>query len=480
MKHKGEITIYLSLCFTIILSLLFAVIESSCDRAMRMRTENAMDMGIQSVFAEYNRQLLEKYDLYFIDSSYGLANGSQYYTAEHLKDYMSYNLNPYKKQLILNGKDLFGLKVDDANINVFSLASDNNAMVYKRQAIQAVKDRFGVSIINALKKNSSDYRNSGIEEYDVETKREENRERMHNMADKAKDAEGNKIHFDDPTQKIEKNRTGILSLILKEGEISTANIDNASLASHRKLVTGDGIIECNEDLDSLVNNLIFTEYLGWKFGCYTDTKSNPGIKYEMEYILKNKSSDLENLKSVVKDLLILREAANVMYLFGDSTKREEAQAVAIVIAALLLMPEIEEVLTNVILFSWGFAESCVDIKTLLDGGKVPLMKNSNSWVLSLSQAMMFKAHLKDGMAKSQGFDYKDYLKIFMTFENSNDKVWRSLDIIEKNIKKSKGNSNFKIDNCIEYMDAEVNVSGRYGFKVTIRRNFGYVAMPKIK
>lgn len=480
MKQKGEITVYLSLCFTIILSLLFAVVESATDRAMRMRTENAMDMGMQSVFAEFSRQLLEKYDLYFIDSAYGADKGNEFYVGEQLKDYMSYNLNPYKKQLIINGKDLFGLKVNDVKINVFSLATDNNAKVYKRQAIQAVKDRFGASIIGDLDKNSKDYKASGIIGYDVDSKREENRNKMHSMVSKAKDEDGNRIHFDDPTKKIEQNRAGILSLIFSGEEISNENIDNSSLASNRSLAIGDGIVECSDNLDSITNNLLFTEYLGWKFGCYTDTKDNKGIKYELEYILKNKTSDIENLKSVVKDLLVLREAANVIYLFNDSAKREEARAVAIAISVLLLMPELEEVLTNVILFSWGFAESCVDIKTLLDGGKVPIMKNSGSWVLPLSQALVFKAHLKDGMAKSQGLDYKTYLKLFMVIENSDKKVWRSLDMIEKNIKASKGNSNFKIDNCIEYMDAEVAVSGRNGFDVCIRRNFGYMAMPRIQ
>ena len=479
MVRKGEITVFLCLSMTVIISLLLAILRSDIDKAMRMRTENAMDMGMQSVFAEYNKALLEQYDLYFIDSSYCTANGDAYYTAKHLKDYMSYNVNPGKGQLTLLEKDLFNMSVEDVKILIYSLATDNNAAVYKRQAISAVKNRYGGSIIDSLKANSSSYESSGIKNYELDKKRQSAREKMFDEASKAKDSEGNSISFDDPTKDIENKRSGIIGIILKDTELSNASINNSSLPTNRSLKTGDGIVECHDNLDSLVNNLLFTEYLGWKFACYTNDLGKEGIKYELEYILKNKNSDIENLKGVIKDLLLLRETANVIYLNKDPEKKNEAKVIATALAAVLKMPDLAKVIEEVIIFSWGFAESCVDIKTLLEGGKVPIMKDNTTWVLSLTKAMNFRAHLKDGLSKSKGLDYVSYLKIFLMLENQSDKVFRSLDVIEKNICKSKNNNNFKIDNCIEYLDAEAVVIGRYGYRVSIRRYFGYVAMPRM-
>lgn len=479
MNRKGEITIYLSLSMAILISLLLAIIQSDIDKAMRMRTENAMDMAIQSVFAEYNKELLKNYDLYFIDSSYGTKSGDAYYTGEHIKNYLSYNLNPSKGQVTLFEKDLFGMSAGDVKVLLYSLATDNNGNVYKRQAIQAVKDRFGASIVEGLRGAKDEYYGSGIEGYNLAEKRENTRKEMISRAAKARNEEGKKIPFKDPTKDIETQRMGILNSILDKSEISFENIDNSSLSSRREIKTGDGIVECSENLNSIVNNLLFIEYLGWKFGCYTNQISNTGNKYEIEYILKNKSSDAENLKSVVNQLLLVRETANTIFLFSNAAKRAEAEAVASVIAAMLLMPEITEIITDAILFSWAFAESCIDIRTLLDGGKVPIMKTDSTWVLSFSQALVFKAHLKDGMAKSNGLDYLTYLKIFLIMQNSDNQIWRSLDMIEKNLRGTSNNSEFKIDNCIEYLDAEAVVNGKYGFNVSIRRYFGYYAMPSI-
>ncbi|MBR1876759.1 MAG: hypothetical protein IJ805_06605, partial [Lachnospiraceae bacterium] len=83
MKYRGTITVFLSLILTIILSLIMAVTESAIYHAARMKTEMIADMGMDSVFAEYNRELLSRYDLYFIDTSYGSMTPSLEKLKEH-------------------------------------------------------------------------------------------------------------------------------------------------------------------------------------------------------------------------------------------------------------------------------------------------------------------------------------------------------------------------------------------------------------
>ena len=70
-KYNAYLTVYLSLIFGIVLSLLFVLIEGAATGAIRAQAELVADLGIDSVFAEYNRELLEQYRLFFIDSSYG-------------------------------------------------------------------------------------------------------------------------------------------------------------------------------------------------------------------------------------------------------------------------------------------------------------------------------------------------------------------------------------------------------------------------
>ena len=106
---RGTITVFLSISLTIILSLIGAVIESARYSALRMRTEMIMEMGLMSVFAEYNRELLKNYDLLFIDTSYGTGKPDIAATEDHLKDYMSYNGRPGKGLLSVGLDEMMAL-----------------------------------------------------------------------------------------------------------------------------------------------------------------------------------------------------------------------------------------------------------------------------------------------------------------------------------------------------------------------------------
>ena len=75
-QTEGSISVYLALTSTIMLSLILLIVEGARENAVRMKLECAMDLSLSSVFAEYNRPLLEQYDLFFIDTSYGLAGAS--------------------------------------------------------------------------------------------------------------------------------------------------------------------------------------------------------------------------------------------------------------------------------------------------------------------------------------------------------------------------------------------------------------------
>ena len=68
--RRGYITVFLSLSLTLILSLVFTVIEGARISAIRMKSECVADIGMNSVLAEYHRELLEQYDLLFVDTSY--------------------------------------------------------------------------------------------------------------------------------------------------------------------------------------------------------------------------------------------------------------------------------------------------------------------------------------------------------------------------------------------------------------------------
>ena len=70
-EKNGYITLYLTLILGIMLSLVFVLLEAVRNKTIRMETESVMDLSLYSVFGEFHRELLEQYDLFFIDTSYG-------------------------------------------------------------------------------------------------------------------------------------------------------------------------------------------------------------------------------------------------------------------------------------------------------------------------------------------------------------------------------------------------------------------------
>ena len=82
-KNAGSTSVYLILIFAVLLSFILLIVEGARKNAIRMKIECAMDLSMSSVFAEYNRELLNQYDLFFIDTSYGQKNAAIDNTAEH-------------------------------------------------------------------------------------------------------------------------------------------------------------------------------------------------------------------------------------------------------------------------------------------------------------------------------------------------------------------------------------------------------------
>ena len=467
---KGAITVFLSLILTMILSLVSAVIESVRVSAIRARIEMCTDMGLYSIFAEYNRELLKNYDLYFIDTSYGTSTPSLANTTEHLKDYLRYNFEPSKGQFSIGTVDFTGLSVGNVTLEMPSYASDNAGRVFKRQAIHSVKDRFGLSIINKAVNNYKSYKNSGIEETDVDEEREK-------IQEKLKDIDWDEA--DNPADKVFDKRAGILNLIMKSlPRASDKELALENCASHRSLTKGVGIVRPDSDPDSMVNEFFFNEYLVWKCSSYTKDLKHPSMSYELEYILNGKNTDTANLRKTVETLLLTRAAADTIVVMKDDAKKSQAKLTAEIISALLFLPEIAEPLEKLILLAWGFAEGVVDVRTLLKGGRVPLMKSSPEFsIKTIAQLPLFMTMTgKNAENSGGGLSYADYLRIFLALENKSKKVMRAMDVIELYMRTTEGNSAFRMDGCIEYIQADIEAVSRFGYEYSIRRDFAYEAI----
>lgn len=473
---KGEITVFLSLVAVILTSVLCSVIEAARTNGIQFQAECVADMAIQSALAEYNRELLEQYDLFFIDTGYGTKETGYILLEEHIRNYMEKNFQIEKGIFSISYKDLLQISADSAAVLEAAGAADKAGAVMERKAVDYMLDRYGLSDLSEISRISNTVEKEGFLGNSMEERRLKNERAIKKVDTSVKDKGGkkHKIAIENPADNVNSRRgsSGILTAVTKENGISDKEAELKDYISRREYEEKDGFLLGEKEVTT-AEDLLFQKYLMEKCGYYTKKKEGSFLDYQMEYILAGKSSDRENLKVVVNRLLLLRETANFLYLLTDSEKKAEAEALAMTLAAVILFPELKDLIKLSILIAWAYAESVNDVKILLEGGKVPLGKDSMSWNMSLKNAMKLEL-VGDKSGRKQGLAYEQYLHTMLAIMNKAERNMRFMDIVEMDIRQTPGNQNFCMNHCIHCFTAEMTVYSGKGHSYRIIRTAGYL------
>ncbi|MDE6686628.1 MAG: hypothetical protein K2K17_04875, partial [Lachnospiraceae bacterium] len=149
-SYEGELNVYFVLMIAVIIPLILTMIEGSRINAMKLQLECVVDMGMDSVLAEYNRPLLEQYDLLFIDLAYEQSTGSLDHLKEHFAEYISYNLQPWRGLPILQSRDFLGLNMESVDILAASRATDEQGVVFRYMALSYMLNKYGMDYVDDL------------------------------------------------------------------------------------------------------------------------------------------------------------------------------------------------------------------------------------------------------------------------------------------------------------------------------------------
>lgn len=461
MRQKGSITIAMCMMLSVMLGILTAGIKLCREQYARVQAVNAVDTGLYSVFSEYERDLLEEYDLFFLDSGYGGGAIDAFRVVQQMENSMDLTLKT----------GIRGSIRENCSITGYRLASDNGGEAFCAQAAEAVRIHLGTDAVKRLKEYLS---NTGKV---IEQQQEQKEAGVPPMPEDPvpDDTSVSEITPDNnPLEVIKRIRTmGILGLVLPDDAvISEKEADVSVFTSNRNLQKGMGSLGGRESGTS--DKLFLQAYAMNKLGTYREP-GNPGaLDYQVEYIVGGKGSDRENLKKTVNRMLLLREAANAAYLYTDPEKRAQSGALAASLCTALLIPEGAFVVEKLLLLGWAYGESLLDVRQLMAGGKVPLVKNSASWQLALSDIGQIFSLLQDGQAKNtSGLDYNDYLQILLFTSSRNNLTFRCMDMIEQNIRLKPGKENFRIDSCMECLEMETGFLSPSGNRWTAVRSYGY-------
>lgn len=188
---------------------------------------------------------------------------------------------------------------------------------------------------------------------------------------------------------------------------------------------------------------------------------------ELEYLLGGKSSDYENLSEFVTKLVALREGMNLIYLYTNAEKRNEARLFVTSFLAVSGNPALISVFTFFVLGIWALVQAIQDVKTLLSAGRVPLFHDAHTWSVDISSLLSFAEHPSaKADERSSGLSYRDYLRAFLLgagLLNQAGINQRMLSRIEKDLQScgEKPEQSFDLEDCLYALEASVRPDTRH-------------------
>ncbi len=252
---------------------------------------------------------------------------------------------------------------------------------------------------------------------------------------------------------------GLLEAVMPEGTaVSTGLLPAEGFPSKEK----SGEKEKETKIDSISQRVITGEYCGSFFTNALSTEKHP-VQYELEYLLKGSFKDRENLEETVTEIFAVREGLNLIHILSDAQKRQEAEALALVITGSTGMVPLVKIVACVVMGIWAAGESLQDLRILMSGGKVPLWKQKDDWNVNLEGVLnMGRGVMPDtGLSREKGFSYEEYVKLLLLKQNPQVKYMRMLDVMQMNIRREE--PGFSLMKCAYRVDMQAEACGKHVF-----------------
>ena len=267
------------------------------------------------------------------------------------------------------------------------------------------------------------------------------------------------------TQPLEENPLDVVNEIRKSmslstlglvvenaGEISTKRMNLAEAIEKRTCSEGNINYEAESDW---YRKILVLEYAESNFSNYCSPKENHAYSYELEYLIGGHEEERKNLEEVVNRLLLYRCASNVTYLLSDREKMLQSETIAAALAGFTGNPAIIKTVQIAVVGAWAYIESIQDIRALLMGGKIALVKSKEQWTTDLSHLLQSFQSQTRAKECSNGLKYQDYLKQILFFAKDGTLSCRMLNVMEQDLIQNEEYKDCRMDHMIVCFRCEV-------------------------
>ena len=461
MRRRGSITVFASLSLMLVAQLIFTFLEGAhcleVGKCARMNTESALE----SVFADYCTPLWENYRL--LGTAAETEDGAWSFNNREAQ------IRRLTTETLGAGSHLLHVDLTDVEFTSYLLMSDQAGRVFEEAVCAYMKQNVGCEAAKSLYGSyesvldlNKNYKGSDQSIDDAKKALEEARQEQAQAQEEeeAKEKQIRTKRAETKTQTEEQKNEeetlldtiakakekGVHSLVLPEDAVlSEGAVQLDQVVSHRSLQNGTG--EALPE-SSWYQKVLLNQYLVSYMGCYTDNLEQRPLHYEMEYLLAGKAKDSENLKIVTKELLAIREALNMASIMAMPDKQAEAGALALTIAGATVNPLIIEAVKYGLLAAWAFVESVLDLRTLLAGGKIAMVKTDLDWTSNLNTLPQLLNGWSCAKENPRGVDYKSYLGLLLYFHGEQQLSMRAMDVEESALQSIPGYEDFQMDHLV--------------------------------
>lgn len=483
-QEKGSITVFSLLSLLLITAALFALLEGTRLQEMRRFAELQTKASLESSFANYNSCLWKNYRLL----------GNELLQIEPILEKSANGR--------LGGVNLLQMQPEEISLKAYTLLTDGRGTVFVKSVSTYMQE-------NILYESAKELYNQYEAIKSIMDSNEMDLENIDGALEEIKNMDAPKVEIstrtidEKPEDSVDTNpeshadaesiletaktwkEKGILELVLEDTEqVSKLQQDFSDGLLVRELETGkyEELLETD-----WIDRIFLQQYLFSYMSNFREIKSNRALSYELEYLIAQKNSDIENLKVVATKLLAIREAANFLYLVSNPEKTAKAEEMALLLVGTSGNPVLIQVVKIGLLTAWALAESILDVRALLAGKKIALLKSEEAWTVELEHIAEFAEGFAMAKENPEGLSYENYLGILLFFEKEETLAMHAMNLQEATIRKNYQDASFRMDTLVTQADVSISYSykpvfpflrvidaqERWEYKVFANVNYGY-------
>ena len=445
-KVRASVTIFMLMTILMVAALAFTLIEGTRYVAINNISQGYSDIAVESAFSYYVRPLWNLYGILGIDAGYGSSAMDLVRLEDDIAEIVEENSMEIKNDGYINL-----LSPGNMNVNTtsYSLLTDNDGAAFIKEASETVlySDLSKLQSIDGMEDLLKDVDVDKILESGTNALTETEAASTEMQEDTGSLTEVQAIEVEEnPIDTVSEWKSkGILAQVINvDTDLSNKTYDTSGSLLVRNVKTGTG----TQAEASLVEKALFRKYLIENLQSYPKSLGHDALDYELEYVISGKSSDAQNLEAAVEKLVAVRVVENYIAILQDSAKVQLAEGIAAGLSSVALSPELTEIVEYAVIAAWAYVESILDVRLLLAGGKVPMIKNSSEWTSDPTQlAAYLNVNVKAKDCNS-GLTYQEYLYQLLLLTSDRTAAYRAMDVIENQIRKTSNYENFCIDNVI--------------------------------